>query len=124
HTLEGEEGDSAASPGGGDRHTIELPGHQREFLLELRKHAKKLVLVLTGGSAIAVPEAQELCDAVLQVWYPGCEGGRAVADVLFGDVTPSGKLPVTVPRRSEELPAFANYDMRGRTYRFAEVEPL
>ncbi|MBI5769341.1 MAG: glycoside hydrolase family 3 C-terminal domain-containing protein [Verrucomicrobia bacterium] len=124
HTLEGEEGDAVASAGGGDRQAIELPDCQREFLLELRKHAKKLVLVLTGGSAIAVPEAHEICDAVLQVWYPGCEGGGALADVLFGDVSPSGKLPVTVPRRTADLPPFEDYAMRGRTYRYAEIEPL
>ncbi|HEY0945231.1 MAG TPA: glycoside hydrolase family 3 C-terminal domain-containing protein [Opitutaceae bacterium] len=124
HTLEGEEGDTVASPSGGDRDAIELPKVQLEFLTELRRHAKKLVLVLTGGSAIAIPEAHELCDAVLQVWYPGCEGGRAVADVLFGAVAPSGKMPVTVPRRTADLPAFNDYAMRGRTYRFAEAEPL
>ena len=124
HTLEGEEGDAVASPVGGDRVAIELPVVQQEFLRELRQHAKKLVLVLTGGSAIAVPEAHEFCDAVLQVWYPGCEGGRALADVLFGDVAPSGKLPVSVPRRTADLPPFEDYAMRGRTYRFAEIEPL
>lgn len=123
-SLEGEEGDAVASPTGGDRETIELPAVQREFLLELRKHAKKLVLVLTGGSAIAVSEAHELCDAVLQVWYPGCEGGFALADVLFGATSPSGKMPVTVPHRTADLPDFENYDMRGRTYRFAQAEPL
>ena len=124
HTLEGEEGDAVASPGGGDRATIELPAVQLNFLKELRKHAKKLVLVLTGGSAIAVPEAHDFCDAVLHVWYPGCEGGHALADVLFGDVVPSGKLPVSVPRCTSDLPAFEDYAMRGRTYRFAQVEPL
>ncbi len=123
-SLEGEEGDTVASPTGGDRDVIELPAVQRDFLIELRKHARKLVVVLTGGSAIAVPEVHELADAVLQVWYPGCEGGEAVADVLFGDVNPSGKLPVTVPRRTADLPAFENYAMRGRTYRYATIEPL
>ncbi len=122
-TVEGEEGDAVAS-GNGDRAAIELPDVQRAYLRELRRHAKKLVLVLTGGSALAVPEEHELCDAVLQVWYPGCEGGRAVADVLFGDVSPSGKLPVTVPRRTADLPAFNDYGLQGRTYRFAEIEPL
>jgi beta-glucosidase len=123
-SLEGEEGDAVASPTDGDRDYIELPPVQREFLLELRKHAKKLVVVLTGGSAIAVPEAQELADAVLQVWYPGCEGGRALADILFGVHSPSGKMPVTVPYRTADLPAFNDYAMRGRTYRFSDVEPL
>ena len=123
-TLEGEEGDAVASSTGGDRAAIELPACQRKFLIELRRHARKLVLVLTGGSALAVPEAQDFCDAVLQVWYPGCEGGRALADVIFGDVSPSGRLPVTVPRGTADLPPFNDYHMRGRTYRFAEIEPL
>lgn len=123
-TLEGEEGDTVASPSGGDRDAIELPAVQIEFLVELRRHARKLVVVLTGGSAIAAPEVHELADAVLHVWYPGCEGGRAVAAVLFGDSAPSGKLPVTVPRRTADLPPFADYAMRGRTYRFATVPPL
>jgi beta-glucosidase len=123
-TLEGEEGDAVGSLSGGDRAEIELPAVQREFLRELRKHAKKLVLVITGGSAVAIPDEHELCDAVLYAWYPGCEGGAALADVLFGDVSPSGKLPVSVPRRTADLPPFNDYRMRGRTYRFAEVEPL
>jgi beta-glucosidase len=123
-SLEGEEGDTVASPTGGDRDVIELPAVQREFLLELRKQARKLVVVLTGGSAIAVPEVHEVADAVLQVWYPGCEGGSAVADVLFGIAEPSGRMPVTVPRRTADLPPFADYGMRGRTYRFATAEPL
>jgi len=123
-TIEGEEGDAVASHSGGDRAAIELPRVQREFLRELRRHAKKLVLVLTGGSAIAIPEEHEFCDAVLHAWYPGCEGGRALAAILFGDAVPSGKLPVTVPRRTEDLPAFDDYHLRGRTYRFADIEPL
>lgn len=123
-TLEGEEGDAVASLSGGDRDAIELPEVQRAFLRELRRHAKKLILVLTGGSALAVPEEHAFCDAVLYAWYPGCEGGRALADVLFGDVSPSGKLPVTVPRRTADLPDFNDYRMRGRTYRFAAIEPL
>jgi len=124
HTLEGEEGDAVASSVGGDRPMIELPENQRIFLRELRKHSKKLILVLTGGSALAIPEEFDYCDAVLQVWYPGCEGGRAVADVLFGDASPSGKLPLTVPRSTADLPTFNDYSMAGRTYRFAEKEPL
>ncbi len=123
-SLEGEEGDSPASISGGDRDIIELPKVQLEFLLELRKHAKKLIVLLTGGSSIAVPEVAEIADAVLQVWYPGCEGGHAVADVLFGDVAPSGKMPMTVPYRTADLPPFIDYAMKGRTYRFAEIEPL
>ena len=124
HTLEGEEGDAVASASGGDRAFIELPETQIDFLKELRADAKKLVVVLVGGGALAVPEVQDLADAVLQVWYPGCEGGTAVANVLFGDDAPSGKLPVTVPRATTDLPPFEDYAMKGRTYRFAETEPL
>ena len=123
-SLEGEEGDTVASATGGDRDVIELPAVQRDFLIELRRHARKLVVILTGGSAIAAPEVHDLADAVLLAWYPGCEGGRAVADVLFGDAAPSGKLPVTVPRRTTDLPPFEDYSMRGRTYRFATIDPL
>jgi beta-glucosidase len=122
--LEGEEGDTVSSESGGDRETVELPQVQRDFITELRKHAKRLVVVLTGGSALAAPEVHDLADAVLQVWYPGCEGGNALADVLFGDASPSGKMPVTVPRRTEDLPPFDDYAMKGRTYRYAEIEPL
>jgi len=122
--MEGEEGDTVSSQTGGDRKTIELPSCQLEFLIELRKHSKKLVLVLTGGCAIAIPEAHEICDAILQVWYPGCEGGNAVADVLFGDASPSGKLPITVPKKTSDLPAFDDYSMNNRTYRYSNVEPL
>jgi len=122
--LEGEEGDTVSSATGGDRGVIELPKTQKDFLLELRKHARKLVVVLTGGSAIAIPEVHEVADAVLQVWYPGCEGGAAVAELLFGDASPSGRMPVTVPRRTGDLPAFEEYSMAGRTYRFASIAPL
>jgi len=123
-TIEGEEGDTVASPSGGDRDVVELPKVQIEYLRELRKVSKKLILVLTGGSAIAVSEAHDLADAVVKVWYPGCEGGRAVADVLFGAVSPSGRMPVSVPHRTADLPDFRDYAMRGRTYKFAAVEPL
>jgi hypothetical protein len=107
HTLEGEEGDSVASPSGGDRDSIELPQVQRGFLRELRRYCKKLILVLTGGSALAVTEEHEYCDAVLQVWYPGCEGGRGVADVLFGEVSPGGKMrSAFAGDRPPDLPPF------------------
>jgi beta-glucosidase len=124
HTLEGEEGDTVASPSGGDRDTIELPAVQMNFLRELRPHCKKLVLVLTGCSAIAAPEAHELADAVLMAWYPGCEGGHGVADVLFGDVPPCGRLPFTVAKSTTDLPSFGDYNMKGRTYRFMDKEPM
>ncbi|WP_221032667.1 glycoside hydrolase family 3 N-terminal domain-containing protein [Actomonas aquatica] len=124
HTLEGEEGDAVASASGGDRAYIELPPAQLDFIKELRASAPKLVVVLVGGGALAIPEVHELADAVLQIWYPGCEGGTALANVLFGDAAPGGKLPITVPRATADLPPFADYAMAGRTYRFATTEPL
>jgi len=84
----------------------------------------KIVLVLTGGSPMALGDLAELVDAILFVWYPGQEGGHAVADVLFGRTAPSGKLPVTFPASVADLPPFDDYRMRGRTYRYAAAEPL
>jgi beta-glucosidase len=129
--LEGEEGDALANTNGGDRKEIGLPASQVAFLKELRKGVKiPLIVVLTGGGAIACPEIEELADAVLMAWYPGEEGGTAVAQVLFGDVNPSGRLPVTVPKSLDQLPAFEDYAMsgsgstKGRTYRYMRDEPL
>jgi beta-glucosidase len=122
--LEGEEGDAAAAEAGGDRVRIGLPGQQEAWLKELKKRGLPLVVILTGGSAISCPWLTEHADAVLQVFYPGCEGGDAVADVLFGTTNPSGRLPFTVPASLDDLPPFTDYAMRGRTYRFAERAPL
>jgi beta-glucosidase len=123
---EGEEGESIASSDKGDRMDTRLPASQLNYLRKLRHAAgkKKIVVVLTGGSAITSPEIEELADAILFVWYPGEQGGKAVADVLFGDAIPSGRLPVTFPKSIDDLPAFENYDMAGRTYRYMEKEPL
>jgi beta-glucosidase len=122
--LEGEEGEAIASAEGGDRSEITLPRAQAEYLKELALRGASLVLVVTGGSPIALGELAELARAVLFVWYPGQAGGRAVADALFGDVVPSGKLPITFPRSVADLPAYEDYSMAGRTYRYAECEPL
>jgi beta-glucosidase len=123
--LEGEEGESIASPTAGDRMDIGLPPNQLAFLRKLKEgNTKPLVVVVTGGSPIAMPEVQELADAVLFVWYPGEEGGNAVADVLFGDVAPSGHLPVTFPVSLSQLPPYDDYKMDGRTYRYMTKEPL
>lgn len=122
--LEGEEGESLLSEQNGDRTCISLPASQINYIKELAIHSVKIVLVVTGGSPIAFGEVEDMVDAILFVWYPGMEGGRAVADVLFGDVVPSGKLPITFPKSLDQLPPFDNYSMEGRTYRYMSEEPL
>jgi len=122
--LEGEEGESLMSNLQGDRDCITLPASQVNYIRELAIHSVKIVLVVTGGSPIALGEVEEMVDAILFVWYPGMEGGRAVADVLFGDVAPSGKLPITFPKSLDQLPPFDDYSMTGRTYRYMTEEPL
>jgi beta-glucosidase len=122
--MEGEEGESILTAENGDRVEIELPAVQREFIRALAERGARIVLVLTGGSPIALGEIDEMVAAILFAWYPGQEGGRAVASVLFGDISPGGKLPVTFPRATTDLPPFDDYAMSGRTYRFAQTEPL
>ncbi|MEN0048194.1 MAG: glycoside hydrolase family 3 N-terminal domain-containing protein [Bacteroidota bacterium] len=122
--IEGEEGESIASRHKGDRAEIGLPQNQIDFLRKIRSKTKKLVVVMTGGSAIACPEVYEMADAMLFAWYPGEQGGNAVGDVIFGDASPSGRLPVTFPMALEDLPPYDSYDMTNRTYRYAEKEPL
>ena len=123
--LEGEQM-SVDLPGfrGGDRSSIELPEVQRELLKALSKEGKTIIFINFSGSAIALAPETESCSSILQAWYPGQEGGTAIADVLFGDVTPSGKLPVTFYRNTEQLPDYEDYSMRNRTYRFFTGEPL
>ncbi len=123
--LEKEEA-SVKEPGfdNGDRTSIELPAPQREILKALHDAGKKIVLVNFSGSAVALTPEAEICDAILQAWYPGEQGGHAVADVLFGDYNPSGKLPVTFYKDDSQLPAFDDYLMAGRTYRYFKGEPL
>jgi beta-glucosidase len=123
--LEGEEGESLASSHFGDRLDYNLPRNQIDFLRKLRQNTTKpIIVVVTGGSPMNLAEVHELADAVLLAWYPGEEGGNAVADILFGDASPSGKLPVTFPRSFDQLPAYDDYNMKGRTYRYMTAEPL
>lgn len=123
--LEGEEGEAIASSDKGDRKTLKLPENQINFLKKIKsKSNKPLVLVLTGGSPIAIPELHDIVDAVVFTWYSGEEGGNAVADILFGDVSPSGKLPITFPKSIDQLPAYEDYNMTGRTYKYMTEEPL
>ena len=108
---------------GGDRTNIELPKVQREFLKALKAAGKQVIYVNCSGSAIALQPETESCDAIIQAWYPGQEGGTAVADVIFGDYNPSGKLSVTFYKNSEQLPDYEDYSMKGRTYRYFD-DPL
>ena len=103
---------------GGDRTNIELPAVQRNFLKALKEAGKTVIFVNCSGSCIALQPETETCDAIVQAWYPGQEGGTAVADVLFGDMNPSGKLPVTFYKSSSQLPDYEDYSMKGRTYRY------
>ena len=123
--LEGEEM-SVDAPGfyRGDRTEIELPDVQREVIARLHNAGRRVVFVCCSGSAIAmVPEVAN-CDAILQAWYPGQSGGKAVAEVLFGDYNPSGRLPFTIYKNLQQLPDFEDYNMAGRTYRYLTSEPL
>jgi len=103
---------------GGDRTNIELPKVQRDFLKALKDAGKKVIFVNCSGSAIALLPETETCDAIVQAWYAGQEGGTAVADVLFGDCNPAGKLPVTFYKSTSQLPDYEDYSMKGRTYRY------
>ena len=120
--IEGEAGDAYNSDASGDKLSLELPGLQKVLIEKVAAVGRPVVLVVLSGSALAIPEAY--AGAVVQAFYPGAGGGTAVADVLFGKVSPSGKLPVTFYRSAEELPPFADYSMAGRTYRFFRGEVL
>jgi beta-glucosidase len=124
-SVEGEEMEvNAAGFRGGDRTDIALPKAQDELIRDVQALGKPVVLVLLGGSALAVNWADENVPAILDAWYPGEEGGTAVADVLFGDYNPSGRLPVTFYKSVEQLPPFDDYRMEGRTYRYFKGSPL
>lgn len=124
-SLEGEEM-GVNQPGfkGGDRTDIELPAVQRELIAALHNAGKKIIFVNCSGSPIGLTNEANNCDAILQAWYPGEAGGKAVADVLFGNYNPAGKLPVTFYKNIAQLPDFQDYNMNGRTYRFMQQEPL
>lgn len=124
-SLEGEEmGVDLPGFKKGDRTSIELPEVQRNLLAALHRAGKKVILVNCSGSPVGLVPETETCKAILQAWYPGQQGGRAVADVLFGDYNPAGRLPVTFYRNIEQLPDFEDYNMTGRTYRFMKERPL
>ncbi|MGD0548271.1 MAG: glycoside hydrolase family 3 C-terminal domain-containing protein, partial [Terracidiphilus sp.] len=123
--LEGEEM-KVEEPGfkGGDRTSLDLPKPEEELLQFVAEAHKPLVVVLTNGSALGVNWAQAHANAILEAWYPGEEGGAAVAETLSGKNNPAGRLPVTFYKDVAQLPAFENYAMKGRTYRYFEGQPL
>ncbi len=123
-TLEGEAGDTGNSSASGDKVDLHLPKVQEELIEKVVETGKPVVLIVMTGSAVDLNYAQEHCDAVLQAWYPGARGGKAIADILFGKVSPSGKLPVTFYKDLEGMPDFTDYSMKNRTYRYMEKEAL
>ncbi len=123
-TIEGEQGDAGNEFGSGDKHDLQYPAIQRHLLETVLTAGKPVILVSMTGSAMDMCEADEKCAAVVQAWYPGGEGGTAAAELLFGMYSPSGKLPVTIYRRTEDLPEFADYSMENRTYRYFKGAPL
>ncbi len=123
--LEGEEGEAIASPTKGDRLNMDFPKNQIEFLKTLRKKSNKpIIAVVATGSPIDMREVHEIADAVVLAWYPGQEGGNATADVLFGDVNPAGRLPITFPMSIDDLPPYEDYSLQGRTYRYMTKKPM
>ncbi|WP_040951629.1 glycoside hydrolase family 3 C-terminal domain-containing protein [Gorillibacterium massiliense] len=123
-TFEGEEGDASNPYAAGDKRDLQLMGNQQELLERVVAVGKPTVLVLGTGSAVSVNWADEHCNAILNAWYPGSLGGKAVCDILFGECSPGGKLPVTFYRGTDQLPDFGDYRMEGRTYRYFQGESL
>ena len=123
-TLEGEQGDTGNSYAAGDKPDLGLPQCQIDLMEAVLATGKPVIVCLMTGSAMDLNLAQEKAAAVLQLWYPGVGGGKAVADILFGECSPSGKLPVTFYRSLAGLPDFEDYSMKGRTYRYMEEEAL
>ncbi|MFD0764788.1 glycoside hydrolase family 3 C-terminal domain-containing protein [Mucilaginibacter lutimaris] len=120
---EGEEGDAFLAAGGGDKLDINLPASHIAFLKKLRKDVKKpIIAVITAGSDVDIDAIAPYADAVILAWYPGEQGGNALADIIFGDVSPSGRLPVTFYKSLSNLPDYKNYEMKGRTYRYYNGE--
>jgi len=122
--LEGEEGDEGNEFASGDKPNLNLPGLQQQLLETIYESGKPVILILLSGSALAVNWAQENIPAIIQGWYPGAQGGKAIASMLFGEFSPEGKLPVTFYKTSEELPDIHDYNMKNRTYRYMENEAL
>lgn len=117
--LEGEHGDAFLAPHGGDKTDLEMPAAHVAYMKAMRKaHNKPIIAVITAGSAVNVAAIEPYVDAIVYAWYPGEQGGAALADLLFGKISPAGRLPMTFYKSLRDLPDYANYDMRGRTYRY------
>jgi beta-glucosidase len=123
-TIEGEEGDVSNAFSAGDKRDLDLPGQQQKLLEAVQATGKPVILILLAGSALAVDWADKHVDAILQAWYPGALGGEALAALLFGEESPSGRLPVTFYKATDELPDIRDYSLKNRTYRYMENEAL
>jgi beta-glucosidase len=122
--LEGEEGDAFLSKSGGDKASLSLPESQIIFMKKLRAaHNKPIIAVITAGSAVDISAIEPYADAIILAWYPGEQGGNALADIIFGNTSPSGRLPLTFYKSVNDLPAFTDYSMQGRTYRYFKEQP-
>ncbi|MBE6047584.1 MAG: glycoside hydrolase family 3 protein [Clostridium sp.] len=123
-TIEGEQGDAGNSYGAGDKEDLSLPKPQQLLLERVLESNKPVIVILGAGSALSLDGLEDKCSAIVQAWYPGSHGGKAVADIIFGECSPTGKLPITFYKNVDNLPEFTDYSMKGRTYRYIEEEPL
>lgn len=123
-SIEGEQGDTFNEYGAGDKMSLSFPGLQCELLEEIKKVGKPMILVTLAGGILDLNWADENCNAILYGWYPGSEGGKAIADIIFGNYNPSGKTPLTFYRSLDDIGGFEDYNMQGRTYRYLTTKPL
>ncbi len=123
-SLEGEEGDTGNAYASGDKNTLDLPGLQNDVLKIACESGKKVIAVIMSGSALNLSYAKEHANAIIEAWYPGAQGGKAIAELIFGEYSPSGRLPITFYNSTEELPDFTDYSMQNRTYRYMKNKPL
>ena len=120
--IEGEEGDEGNTYGGGDKADLDFPKPQLELFSAVAKTGKPIILVSMTGSAMNFTEIEKDSAAIIQAWYPGEQGGRAIKDLIFGEFSPSGKMPVTIYEKNDDLPEFTDYNMEGRTYRYMKAK--
>lgn len=123
-TIEGEQGDAGNSYGAGDKEDLSLPKPQQLLLEKVLATNKPVIVILGAGSALSLNGLEDKCAAIVQAWYPGSHGGEALSDIIFGECSPTGKLPITFYKNVDNLPEFTDYSMKGRTYRYIEEEPL